>query len=206
MRYVKGVAICLLLMGFLAAAGKNKKKVILPTDVLQARSILVIVDPQAGMAIDAPNANRIARNDVETALLNWRHYILAADVSTADLVFMVRKGNGKMAQPTIGGIPNNDPGVFQPSNSGGRAGGSRGSPPMAGDPTNPQRPNPTPEVEVGQSEDTFLVYRGQRDNALDSPPVWRYSAKDALRSPGLPAVDEFKKLVAEAEKQQSANP
>jgi hypothetical protein len=52
----------------------------------------------------------------------------------------------------------------------------------------------------------FVVYRGKRDDALDSPAVWRYSAKDALRSPGVPAVDAFRKLIAEAEKQQAATP
>src|SRR5215472_17718557 len=107
MRWLKGLAFSFLLVTCMVASAKNKKKVILPVDVLQARSILVVIDPQAGMAIDAPNANRIARNDVENALMNWGRYILAADVSTADLIFVVRKGNGKLAQPTIGGVPNN---------------------------------------------------------------------------------------------------
>jgi hypothetical protein len=52
----------------------------------------------------------------------------------------------------------------------------------------------------------FAVYRGRRDDPLDSTPVWRLSAKDALRSPSVPAVDEFRKLIVEAEKQQAANP
>ena len=30
------------------------------------------------------------------------------EASTADLVISVRKGNGKIAQPTIGGVPTND--------------------------------------------------------------------------------------------------
>ena len=35
--------------------------------------------------------------------------------------------------------------------------------------------------------------------------VWPFrSAKDALRSPTVPAVDEFRKLITEAEKQQAA--
>jgi hypothetical protein len=52
----------------------------------------------------------------------------------------------------------------------------------------------------------FVVYRGNRSDALHFPAVWRYSAKDALRSPGVPAVDAFRKLIAEAEKQQAATP
>ena len=63
-----------------------------------------------------------------------------------------------------------------------------------------------PQVEVGPAQDMFVVYRGKRDNALDYPAVWRYIAKDALRSPDVPAVDEFRKLIAKSEKQQTAAP
>jgi hypothetical protein len=58
---------------------------------------------------------------------------------------------------------------------------------------------------VGPSDDIFAIYRGKRDHALDAPPVWRYRAKDALRSPDVPAVDAFRKLVVEAEKQRAAS-
>ena len=207
MRCQRVLALSLLLTCSILAPAKNKKKILLPADVLQARTVLVVIDPQAGMDIDAPNANRTARGDVENALMNWGRFTLATDVSTADLVISVRKGNGKIARPTIGGIPNNNrPVILQPTDSGGRTGTTRGTPPMAGDPTAPQSPNPTPQVEVGDADDTFLVFRGKRDNALDSPPVWRYTAKDALRSPAVPAVDEFRKLVIEAEKQLAATP
>lgn len=207
MRWLRAFAFFLLLASTLHAPAKNKKKVLLPADVLQARSVLVLVDPTAGMAIDAPNANRIARDDVEKALMNWGRFILANDVSTADLVIMVRKGNGKVAQPTIGGVPiNNRPVIFQPGDSGGRAGGSRGTPPTAGDPTAQQPTGVGPQVEAGSPDDFFAVYRGKRDDPLDSSPVWRYSAKDALRSPAVPAVDEFRKVIVEAEKQLADNP
>jgi hypothetical protein len=52
----------------------------------------------------------------------------------------------------------------------------------------------------------FVVYRGKIDDTLDYPAVWRYIAKDALRSPSVPAVDVFRKLIAEAEKQKAATP
>jgi hypothetical protein len=52
----------------------------------------------------------------------------------------------------------------------------------------------------------FVVYRGKRDNALDGPPVWRYSEKDALRTPDVPAVDAFRKAIVEAEKQKASTP
>lgn len=205
MRWLKGFAL-LMLMSSTILYAKNKKKVLLPSDVLQARTVLVVVDPEAGMRVDDPNANRIARDAVEKALMNWGRFTLAADVSAADLVIVVRKGTGNMAQPTIGGVPNNSPDIFQPSDSGVRAGGSRGTPPMAGDPTRSQYPDPRPQIESGPTEDMFMVYRGRQDNPLDSPPVWRYSAEDALRTPGVPAVEEFRKLIVKAEKQQETKP
>lgn len=197
-----GLAMC-----SLVAAGKDKKKILLPADVLQARTVLVVIDPDAGVSPDSPNANRTAQENVEKALMKWGRFNLAIDVSTADLVIAVRKGSGKIAQPTIGGIPNNDrPIIFEPTESGGRAGGSRGTPSMAGDPTASRRGDPTPQVEVGPQDDMFVVYRGKRDNPLDTSAVWRYSAKGALNAPAVPAVDAFRKLIAEAEKQQNSNP
>jgi hypothetical protein len=113
------------------AAGKDKKKILLPADVLEARTVLVVIDPDAGISPTAPYANRAAQEDVEKALMKWGRFELATDLSTADLVITVRKGNGNLAQPTIGGIPNNNrPIIFEPTESGGRAGGSRGTPPM----------------------------------------------------------------------------
>ena len=197
-----GLAMCGVL-----AAGKEKKKILLPADVLEARTVLVVIDPDAGVSPDSPNANRIAQENVEKALMKWGRFELATDVSTADLVIAVRKGNGKFAQPTIGGIPNNNrPIIFEPTESGGRAGGSRGTPPMAGDPTAPRRSDPAPQIEVGSKDDMFVVHRGKRDNALDTPAVWRYSAKDALNAPADQAVNAFRKLITEAERQQNASP
>ena len=205
----KYVAVSLMLVSFLAAAGKDKKKIILPVDVLQARTILVVVDPDAGMVIEDPNGNRNARADVEQALMKWGRYEMVMDASNADLIITVRKGYGKMAQPTIGGVPiNGRPVVLQPTDSGGRAGGRQGNAPDPGDPSNAQYPSgpPAARSEAGPSQDMFAVYRGGRDNPLQSSPVWRYSAKNALEAPAVQAVEEFRKVVAEAEKQQAAQP
>ena len=204
MRLLKFLAVSLLLFSSVIATAKDKKKLLLPKDVLQARTVLVVVDPQAGMAIDAPNANRNARDAVERELMSWGRFEIVTDVSIADLVITVRKGNGRIAQPTVGGIPQNDrPVIFQPSDSGGRIGGSQGRPTMAGDPTGTQYPNPRPQAEAGPSEDMFAVYRGKRDDVLEAPPVWRYSGKGSLNSPHVRAVDEFRKLIVEAEKQEA---
>jgi hypothetical protein len=203
----RSVVVSLLGWCCLTAAGKDKNKVVLPADVLQARTVLVLIDPDAGMAIDAPMANRTAQEDVEKALMNWGRFRMALAVSDAELIITIRKGNGKIAQPTVGGIPtNNRPVIFEPTDSGGRVGIHTGTSPIPGDPASAQPQGAHPQTEVGPTQDMFVVYRGQRDNPLDSPPVWRYGAKDALRSPGVPAVDEFRKAIIEAEKQVGNKP
>ncbi len=195
------VAVSLLLVGPIVATAKDKKKIVLPADVLEARTVLLVVDPGAGIAMDAPNANRQALEAVENALANWGRFHLVRSEYNADLVISVRKGNGKIAQPTIGGVPiDNRPVIVEPTTDAGIQ-----HPPIPGQ-TLPRRPDPHPQVEAGPSEDTFAVYRGKRENATDYPTVWRFSGKDALRSPGVPAVDAFRKLIVEAEKQRAANP
>lgn len=194
------------------ASAKDKKKGILPADVLNAKTVLVVIDPTAGVDAEDPNANRLARVDVEQALDKWGRYRLVEDGYTADLVIMVRKGNGKVVQPTIGGTPINE---IPPVNVGSaptstRAGGRLGNPGMGNDPSSagPQG-SPHPQVETGSSEDMFVVYRGSmspNSSPLDKPPVWRYSAKNALASPSVPAVDAFRKLVVESEKQLASQP
>jgi hypothetical protein len=55
----------------------------------------------------------------------------------------------------------------------------------------------------------FVVYRGTTDpnsSPLDAPSVWRYSGKDALASPSVPAVEAFRKLIAESEKELASHP
>ena len=188
------------------ADGKNKK-VLLPADVLQAKTALILIDPAAGVSPDAPNANRTAQEDVEKAMMKWGRFELVPNVSSADLVITVRKGSGKIAQTTMGGLPTNSrPIVFEPTDSGSRT--SAGTvPPFGGNSqAGAQRPAPAPQVEVGSADDMFVVYRGKRDDALDAPSVWRYSAKNALNSPEVPAVEAFRKLVAEAVKQQALKP
>ena len=67
----------------------------------------MIVDPTAGVDVRDPTANRAARADVEKALNQWGRFTLVQEGLTADLVITVRKGNGKLIQPTIGGTPIN---------------------------------------------------------------------------------------------------
>ena len=207
MRDFRNVVVWLALGCGLVAAGKDRKKILLPVDILEAQTVLVIVEPGTGVGLDAPYANRTALEDVEKALLNWGRFRLVSDVSSADLVISVRKGTGRLAQETVGGVPiNHRPVTVEPTDGGIAGAERRGNAPMAGDPTNDRRLDPHPQLEVGEKEDMFVVYRGKRDNVVDFPAVWRYTAKDGLRSPGVPAVGEFRKLVIEAEKQRAAAP
>lgn len=194
--------ITLLVLLTTSVQGKDKKE-ILPAYVLEARTVLVVVDPEAGISPLAPNANRIAQEDVEKALMNWGRFTPVMDAQTADLVISIRRGQGKAVNPTIGGIPNDRQVLVQPNDSGIRIGVQRGKNTPITDASVGAAPAPHPRTEIGPSEDMFSVYRGQVDYPLDSPPVWRCVAKDALRSPFVPAVEQFRKAIEETQKQLS---
>jgi len=212
----KLLAVTAIILCSALAPAKDKKKAILPADVLRARTVLVVVDPTAGVDARDPNANRAARANVEKALDQWGRFTLVQEGLTADLVITVRKGNGKLIQPTIGGTPiNGTPPVSggtssSPTQTTTRAGVRWGT----GNPNDPsnagtQPSTPEPQIEAGSPQDMFVVYRGSTDpnwSPLDAPPVWRYSGKDALASPSVPAVEVFRKLIAESEKQLASHP
>jgi hypothetical protein len=197
------VLLSALLVAPLSAKDKNKSA--LPEYVLRARTVLVVIAPDAGEPLDQPMANSTARENVEKALMQWGRLQPVLDGQEADLVIAVRTGNGKMVNPTIKGGPiDNRPGVVQPIDGGIRIGGQQGRPPYGNDPgMGPQDRGPHVSNEVGPSEDSFEVHRGGAD-ALDSPAVWRYVAKDCLRPPSVSAVEEFRKAVAKAEQPQPA--
>jgi hypothetical protein len=192
------IAVCLLAtLGF----AKDKKKAILPTYVLRAQTVAVIIDPDAGFTVEDPQANRVAQRDVETALLNWGRYNPILQTNDADLIVVVRKGNGRMVNDTIHDPrQNNRPGSVIAADNGASINGQHG--------TSQNQPDPgvTPQMEIGQSEDSFLVYEGGGDRPLDRAPVWRYVAKDGLLTPAVPAVDAFRKAVADAEKAAAKTP
>jgi hypothetical protein len=192
------IAVCLLAtMGF----AKDKKKATLPTYVLRARTVAVIIDPTAGFTIDDPRANEVARQDVESALLSWGRLNPILQTNDADLIVVVRKGNGRMVNDTIHDPrQNNRPGSVIPSDNGASIGGQHGTP------TNEPSPEPTPQMDIGQTEDSFLVYEGGGDRPLDRAPAWRYIAKDGLLPHSVPAVDAFRKAVADAEKAAAKTP
>ena len=204
MRNSNGVTFCLLLLCSLPLAAKDKKKVLLTDDVLQANTVYVIADPTAGIDLSDPLGNRNARLDVVNALRKWGRFEILSEPYSADLIVVVHKGNGRIAKPTIGGIPlNNDPVVMRGPDQGNLP-ANQGGP---GLPSESQMGRgPTPQMEAGSPDDMLSIYRGHRDNPTDSPAAWRYSAKDALRGPDVRAVEEFQKVIDEAETQRAAKP
>ena len=196
------LALPLLLVTFAIAKDKDKKKAVLPEDVVRAQTVRVVIDPEAGEPLDQPMANSTARDNVEKALMEWGRFRLVMDGQESDLVIAVRTGSGQSARPTMKGGPiDQRPGVAQSTDSSIRIGGQRGQPPM-GDPSSyPQNQGPHMSNEIGPGEDIFAVYRGTGD-PLNSPAVWRMIRKDCLRPIGsqVPAVEEFRKVMVEAEK------
>jgi hypothetical protein len=187
------------------AFAKDKTKTPLPTYVLRAQTVAVIIDPDAGFSVENPDANKTAQKDVETALLNWGRYNPILGTQAADLIIVVRKGNGRLASDTINDPrQNNRPAVINPIDNGVSAGVQHG--PQPNQPGIGSGTGPSPQVEVGGTNDSFLVYEGGGDQPLDRAPVWRYVAKDGLRPHTVPAVDAFRKAVADAEKAAAKNP
>jgi hypothetical protein len=198
------LVVACLLTGSTAFA--KDKKHILPAYVLTARTITVIIDPGAGMSVDDPRANEIARKDVETALLNWGRFDVRMDGQGTDLVIVIRKGNGRAVQPTISNPRQNNPAAsIDPYDNGIGIGAQHGRAPDSAAPNSADQ-TPHPQIEAGSTRDTFAVYRGGVENPLDASAAWRYSASDALQSPSVPAVDKFRKAIADAEKAAAKGP
>jgi hypothetical protein len=186
------------------ADGKNKKKQqLLPDHVLKAETILVVIHPEAGEPLTNPRANRTAQEEVEKAIMKWGRFRLVMDSQTADLVIAVRRGHAN--GPTIRNSPTDDrPVIGQQTDDQIRVGVQRGRPPDLTNPGfgGPERRRPHVTNEVGPSEDMFEVYLGGIDYPLDSSPVWRYMAKDALNGPQVDAVEQFRKAIADSEEQR----
>ncbi len=185
----------------LARAG-DKSKASVPAYVLSARTVRVVIRPDAGEPVEHPTANADARENVEKALLKWGWLQLVMEGTESDLVIAVRTGHGRMGGPTVKGGPiDSRPAVIQSTGGGVRIGAQQGNAPDD-DPTTTGQPNNRPHVsnEVGPLEDLFEVYQGNAKPLLDSVPVWRYMAKDCLRPPSVEAVEQFRKVIADSEK------
>ena len=204
MRAGKWIAtIALAIAAVAAASAKKKEKVYLPAYVLKAQTVLVVILPNSGEPMDDITANRKAQEEVEKAFMKWGRYRLALDADQADLVVGVRKGTGKVVNPTISGGPvDSRPGTIETTDSQIRIGVQQGHPPDVSDPTGTTGPNDRvhPGVAAGLAEDTFRVFQGGVQYPLDYAPVWQFTVKDGLKPPGVAAVEQFRKAVEESQK------
>ena len=203
---LSSVAVAVSLLAPLASA--KDKTPVLPVYLLHARTVAVLVDPSAGGSAADPEANRTAQKDVETALINWGRFEPILTQSQADLIIVVRKGNGRIVNGTVRDPrQNNRPVMVDPTDTGVTVGAQRGHQPgISANPADAPDGPPRPHIEAGQADDSFSVYEGNKDDPLDDTPGWRYVAKDGLRSHDVPAVDAFRKALAEAEKAAAKKP
>jgi hypothetical protein len=195
------IALLLSCMSF--AKKKNKQE--LSDLVLNAQTVFVVIRPDAGEPVTNPMANRTVQESVENALSKWGRFRLVMSPEIADLVIAVRKGHA--GGPTISNSPADDrPVILQPNDGDIRIGAQQGHPPGVSDPRlGPQDRGPHMSNEIGPSEDSFEVYRGGVEYPLDAPAVWRYLGKNALDAPTVAAVSQFRKAIAESEKQREEN-
>jgi hypothetical protein len=202
------IALTAVLLLTLPVVAKNKKKPTLPDLILKAQTVYVVIQPDAGEPLTDPTANRTAEDAVEKAIMKWGRFSLAPGSQTADLIIAVRKGHA--GGPTIRNSPaDNRPVIIQPNGEGGtRVGGHQGRPPDLSDPGlgGPADRGPQISNQIGSSEDSFEVYMGGIDYPLDAPPLWRYTAKDALNAPRVDAVEQFRKAINESEQQRQQKP
>ena len=192
--------------GWLLAAGASAKdKPVVPGYMLRARTVAVLVDP--GVSLEDPSANQTAQKDVETALLNWvalrRSWVRARQISSSSYIKATAK---QVEETTDDPRQNNRAGAINTSQNKGSIGVQHGpQPPLATgpDPSGSQTGagGLHPQLEVGGAQDSFLVYQGGVAAPLDWPPGWRWVSKDGLHAHNVPAVAEFRKAIAEAEKQ-----
>jgi hypothetical protein len=200
-------------MGLLMAVpvlAKSKDKT-LPPYILQARTVAVLIDPGAGIDPEDPQANRIAQNDVETALMNWGRFQRVMGTQGADLIIVIRRGHRRLVDATITDpMQNNRPGSINATDNGMGVGAQTPNrQPNMGDPNgagqqSQQRPTTQPQMEIGGTDDSFVVFDGTVAKPLNGSPGWRYMAPDGLRPHSVPAVEEFKKAVAAADKAAAA--
>jgi len=189
------IAIAAFLAPMALAKPKHKKEAILPDFVWQAQSVAVVILPDSPEPADDPLANHKAQENVEDAFLKWGRFRVEQERSVADLIIEVRKGSGKIANPTISHGPmDSPPGTIEATDDTIRVGVKQRQPMNAA---------PAPGVAVGGSDDVFEVFSAGSEGA----PIWRYVAKDGLKAPGMVAVGKFREAVEEAEqaaKQQSS--
>src|SRR5260370_30012827 len=152
-----------------------KEKSTLPGYVLEAQTVFVMIDQDAGTAVNDPQGNQMAREDVEKALMRWGRLKPVMTMSLADLVIVIRKGNTQPVQPTVGGEPTNDrPVIVQGAGDTIRIAGQQGRSADAAEVGGPTRQRPLVGGEGGPVGELVTEYPGKTDApAVNTPGAWR---------------------------------
>jgi len=186
-RLTTGLLLPLLVVGGIEA----KEKHVLPDVVLEARTVMIVIIPDAREKPPNPKSEQALRDDVERALERWGRF-LSKSTGKVDLVIVARQGHVEAPKVTF---PANDPKSPLHPNSGSPQ-LDPNTPGLAGDRAGAQRT----VDELRLEEDSFEVYQGGVDRPLDATPVWQYKAKLALTGPKVMAVEHLRKAIEESEK------
>ena len=211
-------SLTLILLVFSLSLAVAKKKPQVPKFVLDAHTVCVIIDPDAGTSLSDPLGNKTAQDEVEKALMKWGRFQLVQEPGRADLVIVIRKGANKPVDRTIGNLPTNDrPVTVQQTDNAIRIGGQQGRAPGSPSQTMPQDTRTEQQTEVGTAvaEDSFIVYGPgiATDESSGSDRTfpagrnvgYRLMGKNLLKSPEIQAVSDFHKAIDETEKQNQQN-
>src|SRR5438477_13207076 len=128
------------------------------------------------------------------------------DAETSDPFVAVRMGHASW-QTLLNSSVDDRPFIYHPSVGDVRTASQHGLPDLT-DPSLGGATDRGPHLsnEIGSAQDAFEIYRGRVQYPLDSAPVWRYMAKDALSGPQVNAIEQFKKAIDESEKVRQARP
>ena len=198
-----------------SAHAKDKHKGMLPVYVTGAKTVAVVIDPEAIDTPENPQANSVAAGDVQAALEDWGRFNVVQSTSSADLIIVIRKGSGRLANKTYPGQrQDNRQDVTDPTDSGGVLGAQHRN--QSNQPTGPGYSGRSasdstadsgtnhPDSEIAGGNDYLAVYQGRVDRPLEQRPAWRSINKDGLRPHDVPAVEDFKKALAAADKAAAA--